>query len=125
MYVPRVNSRRAKILDIINNSGGITIERLIEKHGMMDFQTILHINHEFKKLIKKGVIKQLGTVYFPVYRDKPAASEPDNLVPPREPIPFKPLKTFPPTVSPRGQPIERRSFKTCKSNVRYKRENDL
>ena len=125
MYVPRVNSHRAKILDIINDSGGITIERLIEKHGMMNFETILHINNEFRKLIKLGVIKQLGTVYFPVYRDKPLDKEPDNLVPPREAMPFKPLKTFPRSVSPRGQPIEKRSFKTCKSDVRYKRENDL
>lgn len=125
MYVPRVNSRRAKIIDIINDSGGITIERLIEKHGMMNFETILHINNEFRKLIKLGVIKQLGTVYFPIYRDKPLDKEPDNLVPPREAMPFKPLKTFPRSVSPRGQPIEKRSFKTCKSDVRYKRENDL
>ena len=125
MYVPRVNSRRAKILDIINDSGGITIERFIEKYGMMKFESILHIANEFRKLVKLNVIKQLGTVYFPVYRDKPVSKEPDNLVPPREALPFKPLKTFPRTVSPRGQPIEKRSFKTCKSNVRYKRENDL
>ena len=125
MYVPRVNSRRAKILDIINDSGGITIERFIEKHGMMKFESILHIANEFRKLVKLNVIKQLGTVYFPVYRDKPLDKEPDNLVPPREALPFKPLKTFPRTVSPRGQPIEKRSFKTCKSNVRFKRENDL
>ena len=92
---------------------------------MMNFETILHINNEFRKLIKLGVIKQLGTVYFPIYRDKPLDKEPDNLVPPREAMPFKPLKTFPRSVSPRGQPIEKRSFKTCKSDVRYKRENDL
>lgn len=125
MYVPRLNSRRDKLLEIINNSNGITIERLIEKHGMMNFQTTMHINNEFRKLINLGVIKQLGDVYFPFYRDKPANNEPSNIVPSREAMPFKPLQTFPRAISPRGQPIERRSFKTCKSNVRYQSKNDL
>jgi hypothetical protein len=35
----------------------------------------------------------------------------------RQPMVFKPLNTFLPTVSPRGQPIEKRSFKTCTSPI--------
>ncbi len=42
----------------------------------------------------------------------------------RQPMAFKPLNTFLPTVSPRGQPIERREFKTCKSSVKPTK-NDL
>ncbi len=35
MYVPRVNSRREKLIEIVNKSGGITIEKLVEKHGLL------------------------------------------------------------------------------------------
>jgi hypothetical protein len=42
---------------------------------------------------------------------------PNDLV--KEPLPytFKPLKTFLPKFSPRGQPIEQREFKTCTSKI--------
>ena len=126
MYVPRVGSRRAEFIDIVNNSGGITVKQIIQKHGMMGFAVEWDITTELRKLVRYKCIKQIGDVFFPIYKDTPAKFEEDkNLVPPREPVPFKPLKTFPPTVSPRGQPIERRSFKTCKSNVRYQSKNDI
>jgi hypothetical protein len=125
MYVPRVGSRRSELIDIVNNSGGITVERLIEKHGMMGCADSWNITSELRKLVRYKCIKQIGTVFFPIYRDKPVEKEPENLVKPREAMPFTPLKTFLPAVSPRGQAIERRHFKTCKSNVRYQRENDL
>ena len=126
MYVPRIGSRRAEFIDIVNNSGGITVERIIQKHGMMNFANSWDMTTELRKLVRYKCIKQIGDVFFPIYKDTPAKFEEDkNLVPPREPVPFKPLKTFPPTVSPRGQTIERRSFKTCKSNVRYQGKNDL
>ena len=85
----------------------------------------LDITTELRKLVRLKCFKQEGDVFFPSYKDKPMPIDEKKLVPPREPMPFKPLKTFPPTISPRGQVIERRTFKTCKSNVRYKRENDL
>jgi hypothetical protein len=126
MYVPRIGSRRAEFIDIVNNSGGITVERIIQKHGMMNFANSWDMTTELRKLVRYKCIKQIGDVFFPIYKDTPAKFEEDkNLVPPREPVPFKPLQTFPPTVSPRGQTIERRSFKTCKSNVRYQGKNDL
>jgi hypothetical protein len=43
----------------------------------------------------------------------------------RQPMVFKPLNTFLPTVSPRGQPIERRSFKTCNSKIRVQNPNNI
>ena len=126
MYVPRIGSRRAEFIDIVNKSGGITVKQIIQKHGMMGFANEWDITTELRKLVRYKCFKQEGDVFFPIYKDTPAKFEEDkNLVPPREPVPFKPLKTFPPTVSPRGQPIERRSFKTCKSNVRYQGKNDL
>ena len=126
MYVPREGSRRELLIEIVNKSGGITIERLVEKHGMLGATEIWNLIRDLKKLAKLHCINQIGDVFFPIYKSVPAVFEVDkNLVPPREPVPFTPLKTFPPTISPRGQPIERRSFKTCKSNVRYQGKNDI
>ena len=125
MYVPRIGSRRAEFIDIVNNSGGISVKEIIQRYGMMGFAVELDITTELRKLVRLKCFKQEGDVFFPSYKDKPMPVDEKKLVPPREPMPFKPLKTFPPTISPRGQVIERRTFKTCKSNVRYKRENDL
>jgi hypothetical protein len=125
MYVPRIGSRRAEFIDIVNNSGGITVKEIIQKYGMMGFAVEWDITTELRKLVRLKCFKQEGDVFFPFFKDKPNPVDEKKLVPPREPIPFTPLKTFPPTISPRGQVIERRTFKTCKSNVRYKRENDL
>jgi hypothetical protein len=117
MYIPRIGSRRAELIEIVNKSGGITVERLIEKHGMIG---CTDITRELKRLVSYKCIKQIGNVFFPIYRDKPVEKEPENIVPSREPFPFKPLKTFPRSISPRGQPIEYRGFKTCKSDVKIK-----
>ena len=125
MYVPRIGSRRAEFIDIVNKSGGITVKQIIQKHGMMGFANEWDITTELRKLVRYKCFKQEGDVFFPIYKDKPNPIDEQQLVPPREPVPFKPLKTFPPTISPRGQVIERRSFKTCKSNVRYQSKNDL
>jgi hypothetical protein len=125
MYVPRIGSRRAEFIDIVNNSGGITVKEIIQKYGMMGFANDWDITVELRKLVRLKCFKMEGDVFFPFFKDKPNPVDEKKLVPPREPIPFTPLKTFPPTISPRGQVIERRTFKTCKSNVRYKRENDL
>jgi hypothetical protein len=123
MYVPRIGSRREKLIEIVNNSGGITIERLIEKHGMLGAAETWFLIRDLKKLAKLHCINQIGDVFFPIFKAKPV--EIDNkadLVPPRTAPPFMPLQTYLPTISPRGQVIERRSFKTCKSNVRYQKQ---
>jgi hypothetical protein len=126
MYVPRVNSRREKLIEIVNKSGDITIERLVEKHGMLGATDKWYLIRDLRKLAKLYCINQIGDVFFPIF--KPSPSEIDDkvdLVPPRTAPPFKPLQTYLPTISPRGQVIERRTFKTCKSNVRYQSKNDL
>ncbi len=126
MYVPRVNSRREKLIEIVNKSGGITIERLVEKHGLLGAADPWYLIRDLRKLAVLHSINQIGDVFFPIFKPNPAEIDDKvDLVPPRTAPPFKPLQTFPPTVSPRGQPIERRSFKTCKSNVRYQSKNDL
>ncbi|MFN5789322.1 MAG: hypothetical protein ACK469_11205, partial [Bacteroidota bacterium] len=47
----------------------------------------------------------------------------DDLVPSREAREFKPLKTFLPKESPRGQPIEARSFQYCNSRIKTQNPN--
>ena len=126
MYVPRINSRREKLIEIVNTSGGITLERLIEKHGMLGAADTLYLVRDLKKLAKLHCINQIGDVFFPIFKAKPVEiADKADLVPPRTASPFKPLQTYLPTISPRGQVIERRTFKTCKSNVRYQSKNDL
>ena len=50
-------------------------------------------------------------------------TEPQIMSEPNEPAPslqWKPLQTFLPKLSPRGQPIEQRSFKVCTSRINEK-----
>lgn len=126
MYVPRIGSRREKLIEIVNNSSGITIERLIEKHGMLGAAEAWFLIRDLKRLAKLHCINQIGNVFFPIFKAKPVEIDDKvDLVPPRTAPQFMPLKTYLPTISPRGQVIERRTFKTCKSNVRYQSKNDI
>jgi hypothetical protein len=126
MYTPKKDSRRAKVLQIVNESGGITAEHILKKYGSMGFLNVWAITTELRKLARYSCINQIGNVFFPAIQEKPVfKEEPKILVPPREAMPFTPLKTFPPTISPRGQPIERRNFKNCRSNVRFQGKNDV
>jgi len=126
MYVPREGSRREQLIDIVNKSGGITVEKLIERYGMLGCTDSWNLLRELRRLASLYCINNTGDVFFPIFRTKPVDMNAKiELVPPRTAPIFKPLQTFPPTVSPRGQPIERRTFKTCKSNVRFQGKNDL
>ena len=114
------------MLQIVNNSNGITTERIVSLHGLMGFKHDWEITSELRKLCRYKCINQIGNVFFSIAQSKPTyTDEPKILVPPREPMPFTPLKTFPPTISPRGQLIERRDFKNCRSNVRFQGKNDV
>ena len=126
MYVPRIGSRREQLIEIVNKSGGITTERLIEKHGMLGAAETWFLTRDLRRLAKLHCINQIGNVFFPIFKVKPAEiDDKADLVQPRTAPPFKPLQTYLPTISPRGQVIERRTFKTCKSNVRYQSKNDI
>ena len=126
MYVPRIGSRRELLIEIVNKSGGITIQRLIEKHGMLGAAETWFLIRDLRRLAKLHCINQIGDVFFPIFKAKPTEIDDKvDLVPPRTAPPFMPLKTYLPTISPRGQVIERRTFKTCKSNVRYQSKNDI
>ncbi len=117
MYIPKKGSRRHDLYEIVNKSRGITTQRIIEKHGLFGLPAHYELTSELNVLVKLGAIKALGDIYFPVYQNEPHIEKKD-LVPSREAKEFKPLTTFLPKESPRGQPIERRSFQICKSKVK-------
>ena len=52
MYIPRVGSRRAEFIDIVNKSGGITVERIVKQYGMLGFPDVWNITSELRKLVR-------------------------------------------------------------------------
>ncbi len=124
MYIPKKGSRRYELYEIVNKSRGITTERIIEKHGLLGLPAHYEMTSELNILVKLGAIKSLKDIYFPVTQNEPYLESKD-LVPSREPKEFKPLKTFLPKESPRGQPIEARSFQYCNSRIKVQNPNNV
>lgn len=116
MLEPKVGSRRYTLWQVFVNEGGMTLETLMSQHGMFGFKKLHELRSELQTLINYRCLKIIGNVYFPTTVAEQRKKE-LNIVPSREPPPFKPLKNPYPTVSPRGQVIERRSFKTCTSDI--------
>lgn len=116
---PKPKSRRWDLWQIFINEGGMTLDQLISKHGMFGMPKRHMLARELETLCSYKVLKEIDEMYYAINAESTPKEEP-NIVPSREPFPFKPLKDFYPKVSPRGQPIERRSFKTCtgESNTR-------
>ncbi len=124
MYIPKKGSRRHDLYQIVNKSRGITTQRIIEKHGLFGLPAHYELTSELNSLVKLGAIKSLGDIYFPVTQNEPYIEKKD-LVPSREVREFKPLKTFLPKESPRGQPIEKRSFQYCTSRIKVQNPNNV
>jgi hypothetical protein len=124
MYIPKKGSRRYDLYQIVNKSRGITTQKIIEKHGLLGLPAHYEMTSELNTLVKLGAIKALDNIYFPVTQNEPYIQG-DDLVPSREAREFKPLKTFLPKESPRGQPIEARSFKYCNSRIKVQNPNNI
>jgi hypothetical protein len=124
MYIPKKGTRRFHLFNIVNESGGITTERIIQKHGLMGFPAHYEMTSDLNAIVNFGGLNKVGNIYFPITQDKPKEQEKKNIVPSREPFPFKPLTKIPPKISPRGQNIEKRSFQICKSKIKPTK-NDL
>lgn len=116
MLKPQPGSRRERIWQVFVSEGGMTLDTLIANYGMFSFKKVYELRSELQTLINYRCLKLLGNVYFPTTVAEQKKKE-LNIVPSREPREFKPLKNPYPTVSPRGQKIERRSFKTCTSDI--------
>jgi hypothetical protein len=124
MYIPKKGSRRYELYQIVNKSRGITTHRIIEKHGLFGLPAHYEMTSELNTLVRLGCIKCKDNIYFPITQNEPFLEDKD-IVPSREPKEFKPLKTFLPKESPRGQPIEARSFKYCNSRIKVQNPNNI
>lgn len=122
-YMPKKGSRRASIVETFEAHGGMSFEIFLRKCGDFAFSKEWDLKGELNKLVKLGCLDCRDDVYFPKNRTDMVVME--NIVPSREALPFKPLNTFLPKESPRGQPIEQRNFKNCKSNIRIQNPNNL
>ena len=123
-YRPKRGSRRNTILETFERYGGMTFDVFLRKCGDFNFSKPWDLKGELNTLVKLGCLDFKDGVYFPKDRTDELVI-PDNLVPSREAIPFKPLKTFLPKESPRGQKIECREFKICKSNIKVQNPNNI
>jgi hypothetical protein len=98
-------------------NGGMTANMLIMNYGLFEYESTAKLKEELNTLVNYGKLRKGGNYYFPADNIEKLATG-ENIVPPREPVPFTPLKSVLPKVSPRGQPIEQRSFFTCTSTVK-------
>jgi hypothetical protein len=98
-------------------NGGMTANMLIMNYGLFEYESTAKLKEDLNTLVNYGKLRKGGNYYFPADNIEKLATG-ENIVPPREPVPFTPLKSLLPKVSPRGQPIEQRSFYTCTSTVK-------
>jgi hypothetical protein len=98
-------------------NGGMTANMLIINYGLFEYENSAELKEELNILVSYGKLRKGGNYYFPTNNIEKLATG-ENIVPPREPVPFTPLKSVLPKVSPRGQPIEQRSFFTCTSAIK-------
>lgn len=117
-YKPKRGSKRERLYQHILENPGATITSMSKLHIYDDPYMVLR---EVSILIGFEVVKEENGRY---YQHTP---EPEIIteVLIRQPMVFKPLNTFLPTESPRGQKIERRSFQTCQSKIKVQNPNGI
>lgn len=111
-------------METIERHGGMTFDVFLRKCGDFNFSKPWDLKGELNTLVRLGCLDFKDDIYFPKDRTDEVVMQ-DNIVPSREPMPFKPLKTFLPKESPRGQPIEQRTFQICKSNIKVQNPNNI
>ena len=117
MLIPKDNSKRASVLRTVVEYGGISVAEIETFFGKLGYNRPSKLRAALQDLVTNRCLKLVDGVYYPAEEVKPKQAQ-KNIAEPKEPLPFKQLKTFLPKVSPRGQAIEERSFKTCTSNVK-------
>ena len=116
MLIPKEGSKRAEILRTVIENGGLSIKEIEEIFGRFGFTRPARMKAALQDLVINRCLKVIDGVYYPIGEVIPKSKR-DNVAEPKT-VDFKPLKTFLPKVSPRGQVIEERSFKTCTSNIK-------
>ena len=116
-YKPKAGSKRERLYEHILKNPGLSMSDLSKLNLYDDSFTI---NRELNTLLAFGVIKEENGKYYERVQEEIVTE-----VVIRQPMIFKPLNTFLPTESPRGQAIERREFKTCSSKIRVQNPNNI
>ena len=117
MLIPKEGSKRAEILRTVIEYGSVSTKEIEEIFGRFGFTRPARMRAALQELVINRCLKVIDGVYYPIEEMKPRDRQ-KNIAEHKEPPIFKPLKTFLPKVSPRGQRIEERSFKTCTSNIK-------
>jgi hypothetical protein len=112
-YKPKIGSKRARLYDYVLKHPGLTVMQLHKALKQYDDQFM--VTRELNILIGFEVVREENGRYYENIKIEEPEVVTEVVI--RQPMVFKPLNTFLPTVSPRGQPIERRSFKTCTSPI--------
>lgn len=110
MKMPKIGSRRHKIVTHFIDAGEMTINEYISKFGMMGFTNMRDFKNELSALCCSLIINRNGYVYsaFPIQQlIKKQGPYIGVMVKPRTPSEFMEIsaKYMTPTVSPRGQPM--------------------
>ena len=113
-YKPKSGSKRATLLEFVLKNPGLTLGQIWRRTKLYDDQSM--IIRELNTLITFKALREENGLYYEYVPEPEIVTE--VLI--RQPFIFKPLNNFLPKVSPRGQPIEHRSFQICKSDVKLK-----
>ena len=118
-YKPKIGSKRAKLYEYVLKNPGLTAMQLHARLKLHD--DAFMVTRELNILKGFEVVREDNGRFYEYVHEPEIVTE----VVIRQPMAFKPLNTFLPTVSPRGQPIERREFKTCKSKIKVQNPNNI
>jgi hypothetical protein len=120
-YKPKIGSKRAILYEYVLKHPGLTVMQLHARLKLYD--DAFMVTRELNILIGFEVVREENERYYENIKKEEPEIITEVVI--RQPMVFKPLNTFLPTVSPRGQPIERRSFKTCNSKIRVQNPNNI
>jgi len=111
-YKIKKGSKRETLCKYVEANPGQTFSEIFLNSKTYDDS--YSVARELRMLVLlKGLIEEDG-LYYPYVEVPEIVTE----VVIRQPMIFKPLNTFLPKISPRGQPIENKSFISCNSNVK-------
>lgn len=118
-YKPKIGSKRATLYEYVLKNPGLTAMQLHARLKLYD--DAFMVTRELNILKSFEVVREDNERFYEHVPEPEVVTE----VVIRQPMIFKPLNIFLPTESPRGQPIERRSFKICKSNIKVQNPNNI
>lgn len=117
-YKPKIGSKRATLYEYVLKNPGLTAMQLHARLKLYD--DAFMVTREMNILKGFEVVREDNGRF---YEHVPEEIVTEVVI--RQPMIFKPLNTFLPKESPRGQKIEYRGFKTCTSKIRVQNPNNI